>query len=139
MELLELKLQKAITTELFTQKNTALEKQIQTIEKVEACKAEQIQEIREALLFLEKLQEKFKDAESNHKKAVVKKLVLNPSLYERELHGQAKERYLALLSMRKHLKGGIEPPKNPSSKGLTECQQSCCTAWWGIVNEFGTF
>lgn len=137
-ELVDLKLQKQISLALFQQKNKELEDRIKAIEKNQKGKTQQIQEVIEELSFLKNLNSKFKNAEIKHKKSVIRKLVLNPILYERNLSTQAKERYLAILDMRKHKNLGIEPPKSQSTKELNALQKDCLNRWWNIVNYFGT-
>ncbi len=139
MELLDLKLQKSISTELFHEKNTVLENRIRTLEQLQVCKSEQIQKVKEELTFLKNLQNEFKTAGVKHKKSVIKKLVLNPALLDKVLHTQAKEKYLAILSMRKHKKLTSELGKNQSIKGLTTLQRNCLSDWWSVVNDIWNF
>lgn len=136
IELLDLKLEKSISSELFHQKNTELEKRIRTMEQLQTNKGEKIQELKKELSFLEQLKHEFENSKSaKEKKAVIKKLVLNSALLDRILHAQAKDKYLAILSMRKHQKLTSEPLDNQSVKDLTALQRSCLNDWWGIVNE----
>ncbi|KAB8154250.1 hypothetical protein EZY14_007380 [Kordia sp. TARA_039_SRF] len=137
--LVDMRMTDEIGADLFKKKKEVLEKQMIILKGKNHCRNTKIQEIREALSFIENLKTKFLNASNKEKKQLILEIGSNPTLRDKKLLVQAKRKYLTIQKLRVHKNNKIEPPKDYSTSRLQGNLRSCYQTWCTILDENETF
>ncbi len=127
--LIDMRMKNEIDGILFKEKKEQLENEIRHIESQLKAKGNTTKTINESIDFLNGLQSRYKIAPSKSKKHILLKLLSNPTLMDRKVHGKAKKIYTELQSFSIHQKNGIEPPLSLSTKDLKAHQKDLFGRW----------
>lgn len=115
----------------YLNRKETLQKEIEVLESKNNENKNPSKEMKQAIEFLVGLSDSFEKGGNRQRDFIIRKIVSNPVLLDGKVHPQAKKHYLNLPILKRHHKGGIEPPKNGSRKGANVDLESCYTTWLG--------
>ncbi len=127
--LIDMRMKNEIDGILFKEKKDTLEYKIEQIECSLREKSNAIEKTKECIEFIEGLNNRYKMASSKSKKHILLKLLSNPILMDKKVHGKAKKIYIELKSFNIHEISVIEPPKSLSMKDLEAKQEELFQRW----------
>lgn len=137
-ELLEMRLNGEIDSDMFRKKKNEFEIQKRSIKEEGENTRETTKRLHENIEHLIDLKKRYENAPLKEKKHILKKLSSNPRLKDEKLDIKAKKLYVTLNSLRKHKNSNIEPLKNRSESGLSVDYDDCYHKWYWLYNCYET-